>query len=175
MSAEILTERLFESLISGDRPGARAVIEDAFREGAPVGRIAACVNHDHNEFHQEKLGSFGFFESIDDEAVAHALFDAAAAWLRPRGQTRIMGPLNFSTNHEAGFLVDAYDLPAVIMMPYNPPYYLRLAESWGLTKEKDLVAYKIEDSPGDRIRRIAEKVRNRHHVVIPGQLTGGVR
>lgn len=138
----------------------------AFKDGAPVGRIAACVNHDHNDFHQEKMGSFGFFESVDDEPVAHALFDAAAEWVRQRGQHRFMGPLSFSTNHEVGFLVDAYDLPAVVMMPYNPPYYLKLAESWGLTKVKDLVAYKIQGSPGDRIRRIAERVRKRHRVTI---------
>ena len=138
----------------------------AFQNGAPVGRIAACINHDHNDFHQEKMGSFGFFESVDDSAVAHALFDTAAEWLRQRGQTRIMGPLNFSTNHEVGFLVEGYDLPAVVMMPYNPPYYLKLAESWGLTKAKDLVAFKIDSSPGDRIRRIAERVRKRHNVEI---------
>lgn len=39
MSREILTERLFEALVSGDRPGARAIVEDAQRQGAEPERL----------------------------------------------------------------------------------------------------------------------------------------
>jgi GNAT superfamily N-acetyltransferase len=135
----------------------------ARRGGEPVGRIAACVNHDYNEFHGEQTGSFGFFEAVNDRTVAHALLDTAAEWLAARGQKRILGPLNFSTNHDIGFLADAYDLPPVIMMPYNPPYYLKLAEGWGLVPTKDVLAFKyVADHPvPERIRRIAERVKKR--------------
>jgi GNAT superfamily N-acetyltransferase len=140
----------------------------AFRDGVPVGRIAACVNHDYNDFHGEKTGVFGFFEAIDDDEVAAALFDSAAEWLKARGMTRMLGPFNFSTNHELGFLAEGYDRPPVVMMTYNPPYYLKLAERWGMSKAKDLLAFwLVQDSPpSDRIRKIATRVRERNRVTV---------
>src|SRR5689334_3747187 len=53
----------------------------AYRDGKPVGRIHAVVNHAHNRRYEEKRGFFGFFETIDDRAVAHALLEAARKWL----------------------------------------------------------------------------------------------
>jgi GNAT superfamily N-acetyltransferase len=140
----------------------------AYRGGHAVGRIAACVNHDFNATHTTKTGSFGFFESPDDLEVASALLEAAGAWLRERGMTDALGPLNFSSNHEIGFLADAYDLPPVLMMTYNPPYYLDLVEGCGWTKAKDLWAFKLSGivPPPERIRRISEKVRERTRVKI---------
>jgi len=55
------------------------------------------VNDNHNAFHDEKTGSFGFFEAINDQGVADALLDAAEAWVREQGMLAIRGPLNFST------------------------------------------------------------------------------
>src|SRR5690606_41337092 len=60
----------------------------AWRGDEVVGRIAAIVNHRHNEFHGEKTGFFGFFECIDDGDVARALLETAEAWLRERGMER---------------------------------------------------------------------------------------
>ena len=49
----------------------------ARRDGTDVGRIAAILDRHHNEFQGEKTGFFGYFESVNDPAVAQALFDAA--------------------------------------------------------------------------------------------------
>jgi GNAT superfamily N-acetyltransferase len=140
----------------------------AWRDGRPVGRIAACVNHDYNEFHDEKTGTFGFFECTRDFEAANALFDTAAEWLRAREQVRIMGPFSFSTNHEVGFLIEGFDRPPAVMMTYTHPYYTELAEAWGFAKAKDLLAYRIErDSPpAERIRRIAARLKARDQVTV---------
>lgn len=140
----------------------------AWRGSTPVGRIAACVNHDYNEFHAEKSGVFGFFECERDPEAACALFDTAAEWLKARGQSRMHGPFNFSTNHEVGFLVDGFGVPPAVMMTYTHAYYTELAEAWGLTKAKDLLAYRIDKSspPALRIRKIASRVRTRNRVTI---------
>ena len=113
----------------------------AERSGRVVGRIAAIENRLHNEFHQDRVGFFGFFECEDDRVVAVALFEAVAAWLRQRTLSVMRGPASFSTNDEAGLLVEGFETPAVLMMPHNPPYYSRLVESAGFTKAKDLVCY----------------------------------
>jgi GNAT superfamily N-acetyltransferase len=120
----------------------------AERDGTVVGRIAAIANRLHNEVHHDRVGFFGFFETGDDAAVAGALLDAAAAWLRQRGFDTMRGPASFSTNDECGLLVDGFDTPPVLMMPHNPPWYLALLEGAGFTKAKDLLVYQHGDSSG---------------------------
>src|SRR5262249_3464100 len=100
----------------------------AERNGAMVGRIAAIANRLHNEFHNDKVGFFGFFGAGNARAVAAALLDAAGGWLGERGFDTMGGPASFSTNDESGVLVDGFDTPPVLMMPHNPPYYLTLLE-----------------------------------------------
>src|SRR5712691_5369950 len=51
----------------------------AWRDGRPVGRISAHVDHRLNEFQDNRWGLFGFFDSERDPAVARSLFDAAEA------------------------------------------------------------------------------------------------
>lgn len=119
----------------------------AERGGEAVGRIAAIVNHRHNEFHGERTGFFGFFEAEDDDEIAGALFAAATEWLAGRGMERVRGPANFSTNEECGLLVDGFGTPPAILMPHNPRYYARLLEGQGFRKAKDLLAYWL-DEPG---------------------------
>ena len=134
----------------------------AVKEGRPVGRIISFVNRRHNEFHHEKTGFFGFFESVNDSAVSRALFDKASAHLKEDGMEVVRGPMNFSTNEECGFLIDGFGEPPFIMMPYNPPYYNELVEDYGFRKVKDLFAYiyEVQDDMPEKVYRgalIAEK------------------
>src|SRR3990172_1701735 len=77
----------------------------AHRNGQVVGRISAQVDHEHNRFHQDRTGFFGFFESEDEPETARALLDAAEDWLRARDMDAVRGPLSFSINHEVGLLI----------------------------------------------------------------------
>ncbi|MEO8452678.1 MAG: GNAT family N-acetyltransferase [Gemmatimonadota bacterium] len=113
----------------------------AERDGEPVGRVAAIANRLHNETHRDKVGFFGFFETIDDLDVARALLDAVGAWLRSRSFDTMRGPASFSVNDECGLLVDGFDLPNTIMMPHNPRYYVGLLEAAGFVTAKGLLAY----------------------------------
>lgn len=135
-----------------------------------VGRVAAIVNHAHNEFHDERSGFFGFFECEDDPATAAALLDAAADWLRARGMERVRGPTNLSTNEEAaspGILIDGFETPPVILMSHNPPYYRRLIEAAGFEKARDLLAYRIPTAtPPERAVRGMERILKREGATI---------
>jgi GNAT superfamily N-acetyltransferase len=113
----------------------------ARRGGRVVGRIAAIHDRLHNETHGDRTGIFGFFESVEEPAVAAALFDAAAAWLRGRQRDTLRGPLSPSINDEAGLLVDGFETPSALMMPHNPRYYPALVEGAGFRKAKDLLAF----------------------------------
>jgi ribosomal protein S18 acetylase RimI-like enzyme len=136
----------------------------ARRENEDVGRIAAILDRHHNEFHGEKTGFFGFFESENDRAVSDALLGAAADWARQRGMEVLRGPANPSLNDEAGLLVEGFDTPPVLMMTYNPRYYVTLLEEVGFRKAKDLLAswFEIGPEPLARFVRINERFRRRN-------------
>ncbi len=140
----------------------------AYKEGKLAGRIAAIIDYKHNEFHNEKTGFFGFFETIDDYEVAEQLLSAARNWVKGEGMDRFRGPVNPSQNEDCGLLIDAFDSPPVIMMPYNYPYYATLIEKFGLKKVMDLYAYYIDDKkpPPEKLVRVVEAVRRREKIVV---------
>ena len=132
----------------------------ASRTGEIVGRIAGIIDHHYVEFHQEKVGFFGFFESIHDREVAEVLLSKVGNWLKERGMEKMIGPMNPSTNDECGLLVDGFESSPCLMMPYNPSYYSSLLEGFGLKKAMDLYAYFVEQSTffRDRLPRITERL-----------------
>ncbi len=140
----------------------------ARRNGQIVGRIAAITNELHNEIHNDRVGFFGFFESINDPEVSKALINAAAEWLRSRGKDRIRGPVNPSMNDTCGLLVEDFSSPPVVLMPYNPPYYAQLLEAAGLEKVMDLYAYLLEKEQvfNERLERYQGIIRQRYQVTV---------
>jgi len=133
----------------------------------PIGRIAAIIDQRHNEYHNEHTGFFGMFECIQDYDVAKSLFSAAEIWCKDKGMNRLRGPMNLSMNDECAFLLEGFDSAPVIMMPYNPKYYLEFCERYGFVKAKDLYAYlKSEVGVNQRIGKIAERVKKKENVVV---------
>ncbi len=110
----------------------------AERDGKALGRIAALKD----ELAVEKnVGCVGFFESIEDEAVARALFDRAEQWLGQRGVQRVRGPISLSAlNGPWGLLVEGEPGEPCVMMSHNRPYYPGLFEVCGYRKGKDTYA-----------------------------------
>lgn len=125
----------------------------ARRNNKNAGRIVAIVNRRHIEFHKERAGFFGFFESENDEAVASGLLDKVSSVLKTEGMDIMRGPMNFSTNEQCGFLLEGFDSPPLLMTPYNPFYYNNLMERCGMKKAKDLYAY-ILDIPQELPEKI---------------------
>ena len=70
----------------------------AFRDGKPVGRIAAIHNPRFNDFYKDQTGFFGFFDFIEDSGVALALKEAALNCLKQQGKTKVIGPFNPTPN-----------------------------------------------------------------------------
>jgi GNAT superfamily N-acetyltransferase len=136
----------------------------ARRGGKVVGRIAAIVDRNHNKFHSESAGFFGFFECEHDLAAAQGLLEKARQWTAERGAQFLRGPVNPSTNYECGVLVDGFDSDPKVMMTYNPTYYPELLEQAGLRKAKDLYAYGGLAPEVDvrKIERVANKAMAKH-------------
>ena len=135
----------------------------ALRDGEVVGRICAIRNRNHERLHEETVGFFGWFESIDDPEVAEALLDTVRAWLRERGLEGMRGPTSFSTNEICGLLVDGDPGPPVILMAHNPTYYPALLEGAGLRKAKDLYAWHMTEGSWPKHMFRAEKLVARRY------------
>lgn len=115
----------------------------AYQKGKIVGRIAGFWNTNNNKFNNVLEGNFGFFDSINDQEVADKLLDAVFEWCKAQGADTMVGPINQSTNNSCGLLIEGFDLPPVVMMPYNPRYYIDLLENYGFQKKVDLRAYLV--------------------------------
>ncbi len=126
----------------------------------PCGRIAAIIDKNHNNIHNDRVGFFGFFECINDFSVAQILFNNASRWLKENGMNVMRGPVNPSMNDECGFLLEGFDKMPAIMMPYTPPYYLELCERYGFMKAKDLYALikYTKDGIPPRIEKMIEGI-----------------
>lgn len=135
--------------------------EDA--SGETAGRIAGIVNGMHLQKYDDGVGFFGFFECVEDYAVAEALLDAAADWLRDQGLTGMRGPADPSLNDTAGLLVDGFDSDPSILMPYNPPYHVDFLVDYGFERAMTMWAYYVHKKyvQVDKLRRGVQLVKRR--------------
>lgn len=146
----------------------------AVQDGRTLGRITAHIDRAFDAYHETKAGFFGFFECVPSQEIAHALLGTALASLERRGAKEVFGPLNFTTNHQSGLLIENFDRPAFIENNYNPPYYQDLIESFGFGKAKDLLAWWIDVGQGldnpkvARVAKVAERIRKREGITVRG-------
>jgi len=130
----------------------------ARRDGQAIGTIAAILNHRHNEFQEENVAHFGVFELLNDAEAAAALLQAACDWAKERGVDKIIGPMNLSTNDECGMLLEGYDAPPVVLIPYNPPYYHDFMAVNGFVKAMDLLSWDVPLEPLIKGNAMPQKV-----------------
>jgi GNAT superfamily N-acetyltransferase len=143
----------------------------AWRGRDPVGRIAAMVDRQFNDYHGSRWGTFGVFECLDDPEAARALVERAEKWVRDKGCDRLVGPMDFTMNDEVGILIEGFDLRPMIKQPWHPPYYQRLIEdAAGREKAQDLLMWNLEVSDRSRvlpvIEQLARDVGPKHGVTI---------
>ncbi len=142
----------------------------ARRDGRVVGRATAQIDFAYNEFHGTHWGMFGFLELEDDQEVLDALLAAAETWLRTRGCDRMVGPMDFQLNDEAGVLIEGFELEPLIRQSWHPPYYQRLCEAAGLTRAMDLLSWDLSISDRERMNpvlpKIAERARTKYGITI---------
>ncbi|MGF1512509.1 MAG: hypothetical protein ACFB5Z_02260 [Elainellaceae cyanobacterium] len=111
-----------------------------------VGRIVSAINRRLIEKEHRPIGVFGYFECVNDIEIAKLLLDAACQWLKRLGILVVWGPIDLSTHNRCLFLVDRFDSPPMIMMPYNPPYYPKFMEQLGWKKAIEAYSYGLDGS-----------------------------
>ncbi len=135
----------------------------AYRDGKPVGRVAAIINRQVNEREGRNKVRFGFLDFIDDPEVSRALLDAVAQWGRQHGMEAVVGPLGFTDLDREGLLVEGFEELSTMATNYNYPYYQRHLEALGFEKESDWVEFVMDvpDAIPDKYNRIADIVKKK--------------
>lgn len=135
----------------------------AYRDGKPVGRIAAIINSQVNRSCNSKICRFGFMDFVDDMEVSRALFDAAEDWGRRKGMNKMAGPLGFTDMDREGLLVEGFEELSTMATNYNYPYYAGHVEAAGYAKESDWVEFllQVPDKVPERYDRIATLVKEK--------------
>jgi GNAT superfamily N-acetyltransferase len=167
---------LADRLIEGNKPHpfyayGQMQLFSAFKNGEIVGRIAAINNDRYNEYHPNEggVGFFGFFECINDQEVANALFDKVKAWLKLRNLTKMQGPASPSSSYDFGLLTDGFDDLPRVDMPYQPEYYQHLILNYGIPIRQEMLAYKMDAETifnNEKLKRGAALVKKRYKVEI---------
>ena len=116
----------------------------AERDGEPAGRITAQVDQRWDEYQGGSDAMFGFFETSEDQEVTDALLGAATEWAAGQGRSRILGPMDFTTNDEVGILIEGFERRPKILQNWHPPYYQRQIEASGFGKAMDLLMWDLQ-------------------------------
>ena len=141
----------------------------AKKNGVVVGRISAHLNFAYEQHHDTNTGFFGFFECIDDQETANALFQAAADWVKARGKTKLHGPLSFGIYDEVGLLVEGHGHRPIVFHAYNPPYYEGLITNWGFQKAFNWYAYAFKrpaQYPLEKYKEMQRAILEPHNLTI---------
>ncbi len=135
----------------------------AYKDGKPVGRIAAIINTQVNESSGHKAARFGFVDFIDDPEVSKALLTEVENWGRQKGMEKVIGPLSFTDLDKEGCLIEGFDELSTMATIYNYPYYASHFENLGYTKESDWIEFLIPvpDAIPEKHLRIAEIVKKK--------------
>lgn len=139
----------------------------AWLDGRCVGRIAAFVNLEHNQHTGRSDGFFGFLEAIDNKYVFQSLLDEADRYVKAKGCSEIIGPMNPSIHYELGVLVDGFQSPPYMMMSHNYLYYDACIRECGFEKKMDFYSYLIDVQntvPGAKMERVKSLLVKRYPV-----------
>jgi GNAT superfamily N-acetyltransferase len=138
----------------------------ARQNGKPVGTISCGENQSATKSRGWGECQIGFFECVNDYAVAEALFDRATAWAKEHGLTRLTGTYNLDIEDSRGVLIEGRDRPPAVLCGHAPKYYPDFFERYGFGKAAgDGIAYAIDldlNQPQlQRLFRLAEQLRKR--------------
>lgn len=145
----------------------------AWRRGRPVGTIVCAEDKNNTETRGRGECMIGFFECVDDYAVAQALFDKATDWAHAHGLVNLYGTYNLDREEGRGILIEGRDRPPVSYCGHNPPYYQGFFERYGFLKDDEdglayIVKLDLSTPPVQHLMKLAEKVRSRKAIIIRG-------
>ncbi len=142
-----------------------------FKDGQPAGTICCADDLETNRARGLRDCMIGFFECVQDEAVAHAMYEHARKWALAHGLDTLYGPFNLDYEDGYGVLVEGRDRPPVVLCGHTPPYYQAFFENYGFQPARgDNLAYEITPAMAGaeiaRLSKLSERLRKRNWIKI---------
>jgi GNAT superfamily N-acetyltransferase len=141
----------------------------AYKDGRPVGRVAAIINRRANERWQHQQVRFGWFDFVDDQEVSRALLETVEQWGRERGMTEMIGPMGFTDMDREGMLFEGFEEDTTMYVNYNYPYYPQHMEQLGgFEKDNDYMECKVKvpERVPDKFHKIAAMIGKRYNLQV---------
>ena len=138
----------------------------AYKDGKLVGRIHGIIQLDANLKWNRSRVRFSRFDSIDDQEVANALFDAVVKWGKAKGMNELVGPLGFNDLEREGLLVEGFNELATFEEQYNADYYEKLLLNYGLKTEVEWIENEIrlpkDTTELEKVKRVSEFIMRKY-------------
>ena len=115
----------------------------AYLDDKLVGRIQGIIQRPANEKWNQRRVRFTRFDCIDNQEVANALFNEVVKWAKDKGMNEFVGPLGYSDLEREGLLIEGFDQPQTYEEQYNYPYYQKLIENYGFSKDVDWIELQL--------------------------------
>ena len=141
----------------------------AYKDGRPVGRVAAIINRRANERWQHQQVRCGWLDFENDMEVSRALLETVAQWGRERGMTEMIGPMGFTDMDREGMLIEGFEEDATMYINYNYPYYPQhMEELGGFEKDNDYMECKVKvpEQVPDKFHKIAAMIGKRFNLQV---------
>lgn len=142
----------------------------AWWEGKPAGTICCADDRVTNQQRGTSDCMIGFFECVENEAVAHAMFKYAISWAKQRGLKAIFGPFNLDYEDSYGVLIEGWDRPPTILCGHSPPYYQAFFDHFGFQPARgNNLAYAVDlkETPAlQRLSHLADWVRHNRNITV---------
>jgi len=140
------------------------LLDDA---GKPAGRIAAFIDHARNRLLSYPVGGIGFFECLDHEPYADALFEIAENWLKEKGAQAVDGPINWGERDKYwGLLEVGYEYMPLFQENYHPPYYKKFFTTRGYIPFEQVLTFHgvPRKIPFERFQPVIKRLRSRYDI-----------
>lgn len=140
----------------------------AYKDNKLVGRISGIIQNDANKKWERKRVRFTRFDSIDDQEVSDALFNAVESWAKEKGMTEICGPLGFNDLEREGLLVEGFDKLSTFEEQYNADYYEKLVVGHGFKTEVEWIEKEVRNPKSkeevEKFRRIRDMLMKKYNL-----------
>lgn len=143
----------------------KSVFYNAYKDGKMVGRISGILHYGANEKWGTKQVRFTRFDCIDDQEVANALFEKVAQFAKENGMEELVGPLGYCDMEREGLLIEGFDYLSTYEEQYNYPYYQKLIENYGFTKDVDWTERRLypPEKIDPTIEKLVARIMERNH------------
>ena len=143
----------------------------AIKDGKLAGTICCADDKETNAARGMKDCMIGFFDCIQDQAVAWAMFDHARQWAASHHLETLYGPFNLDYEDGYGVLIEGRDRPPVILCGHTPVYYQSFFEDYGFPPARgDNLAYELTPEMGavqrERLGHLADRLRKRNWIKV---------